>query len=178
MKEYEYTLIDYYDDQIDFLSEEYDATFEGRFYRDIVTETNGKTYDYRLIKQTDSVNLTYVIDGALPVEDDEVAVFKTYAQANGLDIGDSILLNDKMFIISAFVAVPDYIYPIFNYDNPLYEPATETVAIVTDTAYQMFTEKQWVLYSGYFNDEVDDLELAVSQISNTDGVCVCDEQRY
>lgn len=170
MKEYEYTLIDYYDDQIDFLSEEYDATFEGRFYRDIVTETNGKTYDYRLIKQTDSVNLTYVIDGALPVKDDEVAVFKTYAQANGLDIGDSILLNDKTFIISAFVAVPDYIYPIFNYDNPLYEPATETVAIVTDTAYQMFTEKQWVLYSGYFNHEVDDLELAVSQISNTDGV--------
>lgn len=109
MKEYEYTLIDYYDDQIDFLSEEYDATFEGRFYRDIVTETNGKTYDYRLIKQTDSVNLTYVIDGALPVKDDEVAVFKTYAQANGLDIGDSILLNDKTFIISAFVAVPDYI---------------------------------------------------------------------
>ena len=65
MKEYEYTLIDYYDDQIDFLSEEYDATFEGRFYRDIVTETNGKTYDYRLIKQTDFVNLTYVIDLSL-----------------------------------------------------------------------------------------------------------------
>lgn len=170
MKEYEYTLIDYYDDKINFLSEEYNATFEGRFYRDIVTEINGKTYDYRLIKQTDSVNLTYVIEGALPVEDDEVAVFKTYAQANGLEIGDSISLNDKMFIISAFVAVPDYIYPIFNYDNPLYEPATETIAIVTDTAYQMFTEKQWVLYSGYFNDEVDDLESAVSQISNTDGV--------
>ena len=31
MQEYEYTLIDYYNDQIDVLSEEYDAPFEGRF---------------------------------------------------------------------------------------------------------------------------------------------------
>lgn len=170
MQEYEYTLIDYYNDQIDVLSEEYDATFEGRFYRDVITEISGKTYNYRLIKQTESVNLTYVIDGSLPVEDYEVAVFKTYAEANGLTIGDSILLDDKTFIISAFIAVPDYIYPIFNYDRPLYEPATETIAIVTDTAYQQFNQKQWVLYSGSFNHEVDHLESKISQISATDGV--------
>ena len=60
-----------------------------------------------------------------------------------------------------------YIYPIFNYDNPLYEPASETIAIVTETAYEAFNEKQWVLYSGYFNHDVDDLESVVSQISDT-----------
>ena len=119
MKEYEYTLIDYYDDQLEILSNEFDVTFEGRFYRDVITEVNGQTYDYRVIKQTDSVNLTYILDGELPIKNDEVAIFKTYADSNGLSIGDSILLNDKSFVISAFVAVPDYIYPIFNYDNPL-----------------------------------------------------------
>lgn len=35
MKEYEYTLIDYYDDQLEILSNEFDVTFEGRFYRDV-----------------------------------------------------------------------------------------------------------------------------------------------
>lgn len=170
MKEYEYTLIDYYDDQLEILSNEFDVTFEGRFYRDVITEVNGQTYDYRVIKQTDSVNLTYILDGELPIKNDEVAIFKTYADANELSIGDSILLNDKSFVISAFVAVPDYIYPIFNYDNPLYEPARETIAIVTETAYEAFNEKQWVLYSGYFNHDVDDLESVVSQISDTQGV--------
>lgn len=170
MKEYEYTLIDYYNDQLEILSDQFDVTFEGRFYRDVITEINGQTYDYRVIKQTDSVNLTYILDGELPIKNDEVAIFKTYADANGLSIGDSILLNDKSFIISAFVAVPDYIYPIFNYDSPLYEPARETIAIVTDAAYETFSEKQWVLYSGYFNHEVEDLESAVSQISDTPGV--------
>lgn len=170
MKEYEYTLIDYYDDQLEILSNEFDVTFEGRFYRDVITEVNGQTYDYRVIKQTDSVNLTYILDGELPIKNDEVAIFKTYADSNGLSIGDSILLNDKSFVISAFVAVPDYIYPIFNYDNPLYEPTRETIAIVTETAYEAFNEKQWVLYSGYFNHDVDDLESVVSQISDTQGV--------
>ena len=109
MKEYEYTLIDYYNDQLEILSNEFDVTFEGRFYRDVITEVNGQTYDYRVIKQTDSVNLTYILDGELPIKNDEVAIFKTYADFNGLSIGDSILLNDKSFVISAFVAVPDYL---------------------------------------------------------------------
>lgn len=170
MKEYEYTLIDYYNDQLEILSDQFDVTFEGRFYRDVITEINGQTYDYRVIKQTDSVNITYILDGELPIKNDEVAIFKTYADANGLSIGDSILLNDKSFIISAFVAVPDYIYPIFNYDSPLYEPARETIAIVTDATYETFSEKQWVLYSGHFNHEVEDLESVVSQISDTPGV--------
>lgn len=170
MKEHEYTLIDYYNDQIEILSEQFDVTLEGRFYRDVITEVNGKTYDYRVIKQTDSVNLTYVLDGALPIKNDEVAIFKSFADANGLQLGDSILLNNQSFIISAFVAIPDYIYPIFNYDSPLYEANRETIAVVTETAYQTFNEKQWVLYSGYFNHEVEDLEAVVSRISDADGV--------
>lgn len=170
MKDYEYTLVDYYEDQITDLSQAFDATLEGRFYRDVVTEIDDKTYNYRVIKQTDSVNLTYVLEGNLPVETNEVAIFKTYANANDLSIGDSILLNDKSFVISGFVAVPDYIYPIFSYDRPLYEPARETIAVVNEVAYSSFDEKQWVLYSGYFNHEVEDLEAVVSQISETDGV--------
>ena len=91
MKDYEYTLVDYYEDQITDLSQAFDATLEGRFYRDVVTEINNETYNYRVIKQTDSVNLTYVLEGNLPVETNEVAIFKTYAKANDLSIGDSIL---------------------------------------------------------------------------------------
>ena len=41
---------------------------------------------------------------------------------------------------------------------------------MTETAYEAFNEKQWVLYSGYFNHDVDDLESVVSQISDTQGV--------
>lgn len=170
MRDYEYTLVDYYEDQINDLSQQFDVTLEGRFYRDVVTEINDKTYNYRVILQTDAVNLTHVLEGKLPVKSNEVAVFKTYANENNLSIGDSILLNDKSFVICGFVAVPDYIYPIFSYDNPLYEAERETIAVVNEEAYSSFDEKQWVLYSGYFNHEVEELEAVVSQISETDGV--------
>lgn len=165
-----YTLIDYYEHQITLLSEQFDVTFEGRFYRDIVTERNDETVRYRVINQTDSVNITYLLAGRMPMADDEIAVFETFAKGNNLGIGDNLIINDQSFEITAFIAVPDYIYPVFNYDSPLYEPTRETVAIVTETAYEKFDEKQWVLYSGSFNQEVDDLERAVSKISNTDGV--------
>ncbi len=165
-----YSLIDYYNLQIESLAEEFDVTLEGRFYRDVVNDVDGNTFRYRVINPTDSVNLTYLLEGKLPAKENEIAVFKTFADGNQLNIGDTLTLNQRSFTITAFIAVPDYIYPIFNYDSPLYEPTRETVAIVTEAAYQQFDEKQWVLYSGYFNQEIGDLEEAVSKISNADGV--------
>ena len=120
-----YTLIDYYEHQIALLSERFDVTFEGRFYRDIVSEMNDETVRYRVINQTDSVNMTYLLAGRMPMPDEE---------CNYLGIGDNLIINDQSFEITAFIAVPDYIYPVFNYDSPLYEPTRETVAIVTETA--------------------------------------------
>ena len=92
-----YTLIDYYEHQIALLSERFDVTFEGRFYRDIVSEMNDETVRYRVINQTDSVNMTYLLAGRMPMADDEIAVFETFAKGNNLGIGDNLIINDQSF---------------------------------------------------------------------------------
>lgn len=169
MKTYEYNLVDYYEDKIDALSKRFNATIEGRFYRDVIDESSEISNTFRFIKPTESVNSTYVLEGVLPKSDTDIAVFKQYGDANDLSVGDSLTINDQDYTISAFVAVPDYIYPIFSYDNPLFESNRETIAIVTEEAYDALSEKQWVLYSGYFNDEVD-IEETVKQMSGISGV--------
>ena len=165
MKQYEYGLVDYYEDKVTDLGEQFNATIEGRFYRDVVDE-NGT---YRFVKQTDIVNSTYVIEGKMPEDNSDIAVFKQYGESNNLSIGDVININDSNYQISAFIAVPDYIYPVFSYDSPLYESNRETIAVVVDEVYQSLPEKQWVLYSGYFNDEVD-IEEEVAKMSEVSGV--------
>lgn len=169
MKQYEYSLVDYYEDKVAALGERFNATIEGRFYRDVVQETDDGTYTYRVVKQTDSVNSTYVVAGKMPESSSEIAVFKQYADANDLALGDSVKMNDAEYQISAFIAVPDYIYPVFSYDNPLYEADRETIAVVTDDVYDTLSQKQWVLYSGYFNDDVD-VEEEVEKMAGISGV--------
>lgn len=169
MKTYEYNLVDYYEDKIDALSKRFNATIEGRFYRDVIDESNEISNTFRFIKPTETVNSTYVLEGALPKSDTDIAVFKQYGEANDLSVGDSLTINGQDYTISAFVAVPDYIYPIFSYDNPLFESNRETIAIVTEQAYDALPQKQWVLYSGHFNDEVD-IEETVKQMSGISGV--------
>ena len=114
-----YSLIDYYNLQIESLAEEFDVTLAGRFYRDVVNDVDGNTFRYRVINPTDSVNLTYLLEGKLPTRENEIAVFKTFADGNQLKIGDTLTLNQRSFTITAFIAVPDYIYPIFNYDSQI-----------------------------------------------------------
>lgn len=169
MKTYEYSLVDYYEDKVEALGKRFNATIEGRFYRDVIESTDDGSYTYRFIKQTDSVNSTYVLEGNLPQTDSEIAVFKQYGEANDLVVGDFVSINDQEYQISAFIAVPDYIYPVFSYDNPLYETNRETIAVVTDDAYDAISEKQWVLYSGYFNDDVD-VDEEIAKMNGISGV--------
>lgn len=170
MRSYEYSLVDYYEDKVEALSEKFNATIEGRFYRDVIDDSREVSHTFRFIKPTDTVNSTYVLEGTLPQTDNEVAVFKQYGNSNDLSLGDSLTINEQNYTISAFVAVPDYIYPIFSYDNPLFEPNRETIVIATEEVYDALPEKQWVLYSGYFNDDEIDVDEVVKQISGTSDV--------
>ena len=162
-------LIDYYENLIQRIAEEFNATIAGRFYRDVIHIADESTYTFRFIRQTESVNLTSVLAGQLPTAADEIAVFKQFASQNNLTIGDALTIGDQEYIITAFIAIPDYIYPSFSFDSPLFNPRTQTIAIVTEQVYDQFTEREWVLYSGFFNDEVDS-EALIMEIANFPGV--------
>ncbi len=149
------SLIDYYDYKSNELELKYDVTMEGRFYKDVFTEGD-ITHTYRFIKATQFVNKTELVEGALPTTKSEIAIFKQYADANGLQLQDTLKIHDQTFEITGFIAVADYIYPIFSYDSPLFEPEYETIVLALDEVFDDLDEKAWVLYSGFFNDGIYD----------------------
>ena len=148
-------VVDYYEYQSDVLEQNYDVTMEGRFHKDLIEEKD-VTHTYRFIKPTNTVNQTYLLEGALPFRDNEIAIFKQYADANDLSLHDTLTINDTTYEITGFVAIPDYIYPIFSYDSLLYEAEYETIVVATNEVYESLDAKPWVLYSGVFNDGIYD----------------------
>lgn len=170
MRKHHYFLIDYYSDVVTKISEEFNATLDGRFYRDIIEiKEDDEAHIFRLVKPTYQVNLTYVLEGQLPIDNYEIALFAEYANANGLALGDVITIQEEQYLISAFITIPDYIYPIFSFDRPIFNPQTETIAIVTDEVYDRFTENELVLYSGYFHEELE-MTQVIQEIADFPGV--------
>jgi len=170
MQEQNLNLVEFYELVIADLDERFNATFDGRFFRDVVVDDGNRATTFRFIRETNDVNLTYVMDGKLPTSDNEIAIFREFALRNDLYLGDSLDINGQVFTITAFIAVPDYIYPIFSFDSPLFTPQTQTLALTTPAVYESLNERELVLYSGFFREPVDNMDRVITEISNFPGV--------
>ncbi len=95
------------------------------------------TFYYRIITLNDSINKPYLVDGALP-GDNEVAIFEVFADKNNLQLGDTLTIKDESYTISGFIYAPDFLLPSLRSTSMLYNPEVETVVITTeDTLFSM-----------------------------------------
>ncbi|MBX4260937.1 FtsX-like permease family protein [Clostridium estertheticum] len=87
------------------LGNKYSFMFAKRSIKKIV---NGdKTYYF--INNLTDINKTNLLEGRLPKKDDEIAILPGYAKKNGVNIGDTIKINETAYTITGYIYLPDYI---------------------------------------------------------------------
>lgn len=87
-----------------------------------------------VLKEADTINVSYLEAGKRPEQNDEIAINAKYAEKNGIEIGDSLDLGTP-FTVSGFVLFPDYTLPLFDENFFNLDPGTQTLLLMTDAAY-------------------------------------------
>ncbi|WP_396128444.1 hypothetical protein [Exiguobacterium mexicanum] len=101
----------------------FNYTFDDREHRGLV------------VKDADAINLSYLESGRRPSADDEVAINTKSAEKNGIELGDTIDLGEP-FTVTGFVLFPDYTLPLFDDNFFNLDPGTQTLLLMTDSAYE------------------------------------------
>jgi putative ABC transport system permease protein len=107
------------------ISQKYGIALEERYSWDY--DFGDKTL--RVFSISEKVNKPLVSEGRLPLNQ-EIALDPNFAQANGLKVGDNFQIQDKMFRISGFIYLPDYIYIIKNDTDFLNDPQHFGIAVM------------------------------------------------
>ncbi|MFW5894639.1 MAG: FtsX-like permease family protein [Bacillota bacterium] len=107
-----------------------DATLEARYYKDMPLNED---HEVRLMRANRNVNTTLIETGKVP-GDDEIAISRTYGDANGIEIGDYVDVGDATFEVTAFVLFPDYTLPVFE-DPLMFNSRKQTPALVNDATF-------------------------------------------
>jgi putative ABC transport system permease protein len=126
---------------------------------------NGTAATIRVYQVRQNVNLECVMSGSLPVESDEIALDRMYAQNVGYQVGDTITLNGKKLRICGFVAVPDYSCLFENNTDMMFDSVNFSIAVMTEQGYQAVgSSKQFYNYAWLYekNPEDDIAEKAAS----------------
>lgn len=120
------------DEEISALEKDYELTLEPQRYINI--ETNGVTA--RVFERTENVDLYEITANRDVVADDEIVISEGYAVANGVSIGDSMIVSSREYEIVGFMQRPDYLYMLENEDDSYKNISTFYLCYLSDAEFE------------------------------------------
>lgn len=132
-------LIDQYADQF---TDEFGYTYEKNYIADITEDD----FVYKFVSTTESINIPYLVEGALPDERNEIAIFPEFAEANDLKIGDSLDIRDTSYLITGFIYKVEYLFPIFSLQTISFDSSTQTLVLATKETMDELDEYLFIKY--------------------------------
>ena len=119
---------------------------------------NGSTM--RIYKKRDKVNGVCLMEGELPVQPDEIAIDRMYADNNGLKVGDTIHNGIKSWKITGLVALSDYSCLFSDNNDTMFDSLKFGVGIVTEENFSSYTKEDltWCYAWKYPEKPADDVQ--------------------
>ena len=115
----------------------------------------------RIYKNRNQINLACLMDGALPTEAGQIALDRLYARNNGISIGDTVSSGSRRWLVTGFVALPDYSTLFSNNNDSMFDSIKFGVCVVAEPEFASFSEKDlFPVYSFLYNDGIPEEESA------------------
>jgi putative ABC transport system permease protein len=150
-----FTLSDEVDE--DFINELSEKTETEIYNLDYFEETEDKGANIRVYRSRDTINLACIMSGELPVNDDEIALDRMYAQNAEYEVGDTITLNGKKLKITGLVAVSDYSSLFENNTDAMFDSVKFSIAVMTSSGYDAVgSTNQFYNYAWMYKNEPED----------------------
>ncbi|MBA9086439.1 putative ABC transport system permease protein [Fontibacillus solani] len=106
---------------------------------------------YFFTNRPNEIDLPYIVAGRLPLTESEIALLPQFMQSNGLEIGQSLVLGDRSYIITGSFYLPDY-EVFIPFGDIQQDDHHATFAIVTPKIYEQYIGKEERYYAGRVKD--------------------------
>lgn len=97
-------------------------------------EHNRRQHTALLARDAERINLSFLEAGTKPARDDEIALNRTYAEKNSIELGDSFQLLDRRYRVTGYVLFPDYTLTTFD-ESLNIDTGLQPLVLLTDSAY-------------------------------------------
>ena len=125
------------DDSVIEACEEENITLYDNTFKDEPCD-NGSTV--RLFKLRKEVNKVCLLDGSLPVSENDIALDRLYMKSNELQQGDTIILDKQEYKITGIIALPDYSALYKDISDFMFDTEKFGVSVVTDDGFNRVNE--------------------------------------
>ncbi|NRT75702.1 ABC transporter permease [Clostridium beijerinckii] len=131
-----------------------------------------KSFDYlvsedktlRIFSENNKINIPAIIQGK-SLNSGEILIDPSYGKVNKLDIGDRIEIDGRNFIISGFMSLPNYIYPLKSESDIMNDPSSFGIAVMSKVDFNSLNKGN-VSYSIRFNGDRSNIDNRISEFKD------------
>lgn len=152
------TYLDISDEDIEEIEDEFNLSLEKQEYFDF--EENDFTA--RIFKRNEKINLYEIIDGEDTTVDDEIIISKGYAENKGVNIGDTLLVNGKDYVVTGFFERPDYLYMIQNTTDSAKNVESFFISYVSDEEFESLGDSAYLYTVRFYKDNSSDFRKYIN----------------
>ena len=137
-------------------------TLEEQFYLDYAME-DGSTI--RVFQNRKKINIIEILEGKEAENDTELVVERRFAKEHDIEIGDSIVIGDDIFVVVGIGCSPDYDAPLKDFTDGSVDSFQFGTVFVTEEAYKQLVSEggslkaEEYVYAYLLNREMTDEEL-------------------
>lgn len=94
----------------------------------------------RIFEERTEVDKVCLMEGEMPVSDNQIAIDRMYADNNKISVGDTLEIGGKNLEVTGFVALSDYSALFSDNNDSMFDAVKFGVAIMTENGFQTFGE--------------------------------------
>lgn len=133
-----------------------ETQLEKRYIKEFYFETHEGNHRALILRDSESINLSYIEEGKKPDSENEIALTSIYAKKNNLELGDKIEIQGKRYEICGFVLFPDYTFPMIGMSLNIDTGKTVFLLGTDDTFDEMRGDRDIRIAGVFDNNEIKD----------------------
>ncbi len=129
--------------------EEQGIAVSEQYYRTLELNNDSRL---RVYANREEINTVCLMSGSLPQASDEIALDRMYAENNEISVGDRIESNKGSYLVTGYVALPDYSCLFENNSDSMFDAIKFGVGMMTEEGFSSLTEALTYTYVWKYND--------------------------
>lgn len=118
----------------------------------------------RIFQNREEVNKVCLMRGSFPVEKDEIAVDRMYADNNHIQVGDVLNGKNRTWTVTGLVALSDYSCLFSDNNDAMFDAVKFGVAVVTKEAFADFSKDKLTYCYAWKYDKGPQVEIVSSDL--------------
>ncbi len=123
---------DLYEEILDRYVDQFKNKYDYDIEKKRIVNINENDIFYKFVSITNRIDIAYIIEGSIPIYDNEIAIFPEFAEANNINIGDNHTIDGTSYLVTGFFYSPEFIFPIFSMSTIAFDEELQTLVLANE----------------------------------------------